>query len=272
MKPIFSLVISLVLLCVPQFATSQSLLTMKTLDSTSLSSFAPTGTLRVGINLGNPILAKEDPISKKLYGVTIDISNEIGKRIALPVKLIPFKTSAVTVDAVRAGDVDLVFVAIDPVRGADISYTPAYIEIEGAYLVKASSSFKTIEEVDTTGNEIVVGKGSAYDLYLTRELKNATLLRAASSQSVVDDFMSGKGNVAAGVKQQLESDAKRYEGLRMLPGRFMVIDQAIGIPKARSGYENINIYLSSVIAELKQSGFIAESMKRHNIQGAKVAE
>ena len=139
-------------------------------------------------------------------------------------------------------------------------------------LVKTLSPLKTNEEVDAAGNEIVVGKGSAYDLYLSREIKNASLLRAASSQAVVDDFMSGKGNVAAGVKQQLESDAKRYEGLRMLPGRFMVINQAIGTPKARANYESTTAYLSNVITELKQSGFISEAMKRHNIQGAKVAD
>lgn len=245
---------------------------MNTISSASFSSFVPTGTLRVGINLGNPILANEDSASGKLYGVTIDIANEIGKRISCPVQLTPFKTAATTLDAVKTGNIDLVFVAIDPVRGADISYTPAYIQIEGAYMVKASSPLQTNEEVDVAGNEIVVGKGSAYDLYLTREIKNANLLRAASSQAVVDDFMSGKGNVAAGVKQQLESDAKRYEGLRMLPGRFMVINQAIGIPKARSNYESTTSFLSSVIAELKQSGFVADAMKRHNIQGARVAE
>ena len=139
-------------------------------------------------------------------------------------------------------------------------------------MVKATSALKSNEEVDVAGNEIVVGKGSAYDLHLTREIKNANLLHAASSQAVIDDFMSGKGNVAAGVKQQLESDAKRYEGLRMLPGRFMVINQAIGIPKSRALYEKTTAYLSSIIAELKQSGFLADAMKRHNIQGAKVAD
>ena len=245
---------------------------MKTINSSTLSSFAPTATLRVGINLGNPILANEKPNTKRLYGVTIDIANEIGKRIALPVQLTPFKTAGATVDAVKTGEIDLVFVTIDPVRGADISYTPAYIQIEGAYMVKAVSTINNNEEVDAVGNEIVVGKGSAYDLHLSREIKNATLLRAASSQAVVDDFMSGQGNVAAGVKQQLESDAKRYEGLRMLPGRFMVINQAIGIPKARTHYKGTTAYLSHVINELKQSGFIADAMKRHNIQGAKVAD
>ena len=242
------------------------------MNHSTIKSFAPTGTLRVGINLGNPILANEDANTKNLYGVTIDIAHEIGKRTSLPVQLIPFKTAGATVDAVKTGEIDLVFVAIDPVRGADISYTPAYIQIEGAYMVKATSPLQNNDEVDVLGTEIVVGKGSAYDLYLTREIKNATLLRASSSQAVIDDFMSGKGNVAAGVKQQLESDAKRYEGLRMLPGRFMVINQAIGIPKARAEHENTTTFLSDVIADLKQSGFVAQAMKRHHIQGAKVAE
>jgi polar amino acid transport system substrate-binding protein len=226
----------------------------------------------VGINLGNPVLAGLDKATQKPKGVTIDIANEIGKRFGIPVELIPFKSAGSTVDAIKTGNIDLIFVAVDPVRGADISYTPPYIQIEGAYMVKADSSLKANEEVDRSGVEIVVGKGSAYDLYLTREIKNAALLRAASSQAVIDDFMTGKGNVASGVKQQLESDAKRYTGLRMLPGRFMVINQAIGIPKARSEYEKITAYLSAIISDLKSSGFVAESMKRHGIEGAKVAD
>ena len=262
----------LVILCISLPGYSQPSRSMKTIDPAVLSSFAPTGTLRVGINLGNPVLANEDPITHQPQGVTIDIANEIGKRIGLPVKLIPFKSAGNTVDALKTGEIDLVFVAIDPVRGADISYTPAYIQIEGAYMVKASSPIQNNEQVDVTANEIVVGKGSAYDLYLTREIKHAILLRAASSQAVIDDFMSGKGNVAAGVKQQLESDAKRYDGLRMLPGRFMAINQAIGIPKARPQYEQTTTYLSAVITQLKQSGFVAQAMQRHKIEGAKVAE
>jgi polar amino acid transport system substrate-binding protein len=264
--------LSLFLACLSQAIYSQPYHPMKMIDPTMISSFAPTGTLRVGINLGNPILANENPTTHELEGVTIDIATEIGKRIGLPVKLIPFKTAGNTVDAVKTGEIDLVFVAIDPVRGADISYTPPYIQIEGAYMVKANSPIQKNEQVDVAGNEIVVGKGSAYDLFLTREIKNATILRAASSQAVVDDFMAGQGNMAAGVKQQLESDAKRYEGLRMLPGRFMVINQAIGIPKARPQYEKTNVYLTDLITQLKQSGFVAQAMQRHQIEGAKVAE
>jgi polar amino acid transport system substrate-binding protein len=245
---------------------------MNSIDPKMIQSFAPTGTLRVGINLGNPVLAGLDETTQKPKGVTIDIANEIGKRSGIPVELIPFKSAGSTVDAIKTGNIDLIFVAIDPVRGADVSYTPPYIQIEGAYMVKGDSALKTNEEVDRSGVEIVVGKGSAYDLYLTREIKNASLLRAASSQAVIDDFMAGKGNVAAGVKQQLESDAKRYTGLRMIPGRFMVINQAIGVPKARIEYEKTTAYLSAIIGDLKFSGFFAESMKHHGIEGAKVAE
>jgi polar amino acid transport system substrate-binding protein len=243
---------------------------MNTLDPSLLNSFAPTGSLRVGINLGNPLLASLDGDAPK--GITVDIANHIASKLQLPIDFTCYQMAGATVDAVKAGGVDLVFVAIDPVRGADISYTPAYIQIEGAYMVKESSSLTKNEEVDVAGNEIVVGKGSAYDLYLTREIKQASLLRSANSQAVVDDFMSGAGNVAAGVKQQLESDAQRYEGLRILPGRFMVINQAIGIPKARVDFDKITAYLSGVIQELKASGFIAEAMLRHQVQGAKVAD
>ncbi len=264
--------IAICLLLMSPFANSQSTRPMNPTNQSMLQSFAPTGTLRVGINLGNPVLASTDVSTQKPKGVTIDIANEIGKRTGLPIELVAFKSAGATVDAIKTGNIDLVFVAIDPVRGEDISYTPAYIQIEGAYMVKASSPIRTNEEVDVAGNEIVVGKGSAYDLYLTREIKNATILRAPSSQAVIDDFMSGQGNIAAGVKQQLESDAARYTGLRMLPGRFMVINQAIGTPKARPNYEKTSAYLSAIIAELKASGFISEAMKRHGIEGARVAE
>ncbi|MBU3636532.1 ABC transporter substrate-binding protein [Polynucleobacter sp. es-MAR-4] len=245
---------------------------MHKLNPSALSSFAPTGILRVGINLGNPLLASLDENTGKPKGITVDIANHIASNLQLPIAFTCYQMAGATVEAVKSGDIDLVFVAIDPIRGTDISYTPAYIQIEGAYMVKESSPLTKNEDVDAAGNEIVVGKGSAYDLYLTREIKQASLLRSANSQAVVDDFMSGAGNVAAGVKQQLESDAQRYEGLRLLPGRFMVINQAIGIPKARINFERTNVYLSNEIEQLKTSGFIAEAMQRHQVQGAKVAE
>ncbi|MBU3620799.1 ABC transporter substrate-binding protein [Polynucleobacter sp. CS-Odin-A6] len=260
------------LICISQWIFASPNITNHS-DVAMMKSFAPTGTLRVGINIGNPVLAgsidKSEPQPK---GISIDIAREISIQSKLPIELISYQSASATVEALKANQLDLIFVAIDPVRGADTSYTPPYIQIEGAYLVKASSPLKNNAEVDVDGNEIVVGKGSAYDLYLTREIKNAALLRAANSQSVVDDFVSGKGNVAAGVRQQLEADIKRYADLRLLPGCFMVINQAIGISKTRPEVDKTTAYLSGIITELKASGFIAQAMKRHGIEGAKVAE
>src|SRR5699024_9142072 len=125
------------------------------------------------------------------------------------------------------------FFAIDPVRGAGISFTAPYVLIEGAYLVADASPLQDNSEVDQPGTRVAVGKGSAYDLYLTRELRHAEIVRAPTSPAVVDVYLEQELDVAAGVKQQLELDAGRVGGLRLLPGRFMVIQQAMGLPKGR---------------------------------------
>ena len=161
------------------------------------------------------------------------------------------------------------FFAIDPVRGAGIQFTPPYVNIEGAYLVRQDSKLKANEEVDQAGHRIAVGNGSAYDLYLTREIKRAQLVKAATSQAVVDTFVGQNLEIAAGVRQQLESDAKRLGGLRLLPGRFMVIHQAMGMGKGRS--QAAHDYLSAYVEEMKASGFVANALKRHGIEGAAVA-
>ena len=203
-----------------------------TLDPALRGVFAPTGTLRAAINLGNPILANADA-QGQAFGISVDLARELGGRLGVPVELNVVKTAAASVDLVTNGPADIGFFAIDPVRGAGIAFTAAYVLIEGCYLVAEASPLKANEEVDRAGTRIAVGQGSAYDLYLTREIKNATLVRAPSSPLVVDTFVQQKLDVAAGVKQQLEADAKRIGGLRLLPGRFMVIQPAMGVAKTR---------------------------------------
>jgi polar amino acid transport system substrate-binding protein len=149
-----------------------------------------------------------------------------------------------------------------------MEYTAPYVIIEGAYLVRSASPMQRNEEVDRAGTRVVVGRGSAYDLFLTRELKAATLVRAPTSPQVTDVFLAQNLDVAAGVKQQLEADAKRVAGVRLLPGRFMVIQQAMGVPKGRTGAQ---AWLSAYIEEMKASGFVAEALQRHRIEGAAVA-
>jgi polar amino acid transport system substrate-binding protein len=158
--------------------------------------------------------------------------------------------------------------AIDPVRAADMEYTAPYVIIEGAYLVRQGSPLRSNAEVDRSGTRVAVGRGSAYDLFLTRELKAATILRAPTSPEVTDFFLAQNLDVAAGVKQQLEADARRVGGVRLLPGRFMVIEQAMGVPKGRRAAQE---WLSSFIEEMKSAGFVAAALQRHGIEGAAVA-
>jgi polar amino acid transport system substrate-binding protein len=225
------------------------------------------GTLRAAINFGNPILATR-AADGSARGVSVDLAREAARRLGLPVELVLFESAGAVVDAVKARRVDLAFVAIDPVRAADMDYTAPYVIIEGAYLVRNDSARQRNDEVDRAGTRIAVGRGSAYDLYLTRALKAATLVHAPTSPAVTDVFLAQGLEVAAGVRQQLEADAKRVGGVRLLPGRFMVIEQAMGVPKGRAASQ---VWLSGFIEEMKASGFVAEALRRHAIEGAAVA-
>lgn len=224
--------------------------------------------LRVAINLGNPILARRDPSHGQVSGVSVDMATELARRCGLAPEWVVVETAAASVEAVTQGRADVGFFAIDPVRGQGISFTAPYVLIEGSYLVRQDSSLTHNDQVDRAGQRIAVGKGSAYDLYLTREIRHAELVRAPSSPLVVDTFLLQGLEVAAGVKQQLEADARRLPGLRLLPGRFMVIQQAMGCPKSR---EAATKPLAAFVEEMKASGFVSDALKRHGIQGATVA-
>ena len=233
------------------------------------TAFAPTGTLRASINLGNPILANKNASTGEVFGVSIDLARALGAELGVPVQLVVFDTAAKSVEAVKAGQADIGFFAIDPLRGEGVRFSAAYVQIEGAYLVRQTSKLQDNSEVDRAGTTVMVGKGSAYDLYLTREIKAATLLRAASSPAVVDTFIAQNADVAAGVKQQLQADAARIPGLRLLPGRFMVIEQAMGVQANRG--DAAQQALRAFVERAKASGFVADALKRHGIQGAVVA-
>jgi polar amino acid transport system substrate-binding protein len=239
-----------------------------TLSSSLLQAFAPTGTLRASINLGNPILAHRTD-SGEPGGVSVDLARELASRLGVPVSFTAFDTAAKSVDTVTNEAADIGFFAIDPLRGAGIAFTAPYVLIEGCYLVRDSSPLTSNDEVDREGNRIMVGKGSAYDLFLTREIRQAQIVRTESSQAVVEAFLRENLEVAAGVKQQLEADAARTPGLRLLDGRFMVIQQAMGLPKSRG--DEAAAYLRAYVEDAKRSGFVADALARHGIKGASVA-
>jgi polar amino acid transport system substrate-binding protein len=232
----------------------------------------PNGKLRASINLGNPILANKNAGTGEIFGVSVDLSRELAKRLGVELELKVFDAAAKSVAAVTSNEADIGFFAIDPLRGEGISFTAAYVHIEGYYLVKQDSPLKLNAEVDKSGVRVTAAKGSAYDLYLTRSLKNATLVHSVTSPAVVDTFLQNGTDVAAGVKQQLESDILRLQGkakLRLLDTNFMVIAQAMGIPNTRGAAAHD--YMKKFVEEMKRSGFVAASLKRHNIQGAAVA-
>jgi len=233
----------------------------------AIAELGASGKLRAAINFGNPILANRGA-NGDARGVSVDLAREAARRLDLPVELVLFNSAGAVVEAVKSRQVDLAFVAIDPVRAADMDYTAPYVIIEGAYLVRSASPLQRNEEVDRAGTRVAVGRGSAYDLYLTRELKAASLVHAATSPAVTDLFLAQQLEVAAGVKQQLEADARRVGGVRLLPGRFMVIEQAMGVPKGRLAAQ---AWLSGFIEEMKASGFVADALRRHGIEGAAVA-
>lgn len=233
-----------------------------------LSILAPGGTLRASINLGNPILARLDG-NGHAAGVSVDLARAFALRLGVNVEFVVVDSAGKSVDLVTQEKADIGFFAVDPLRGAGIVFTAPYVLIEGAYLVRNTSPLRDNAEVDSSGLYVTVGKGSAYDLYLTRELKNAGIVRAPTSPAVVDTFIAQNLDVAAGVKQQLESDAQRITGLRLLPGRFMVIQQAMGLPIGR-GLASSKV-LHQFVEDMKSTGFVADALARHGIEGATVA-
>jgi polar amino acid transport system substrate-binding protein len=238
-------------------------------DPAVVESLAPTGRLRASINLGNPILAVRDQASGDATGVSVDLARALAARLGIEAELVVVDAAGKSVDAVANERADVGFFAIDPLRASNIEFTKPYVLIEGSYLVRAGSPIRTNDDVDRPGYRVVVGKASAYDLYLSRSLKRAELVRAPTSPQVTDFFLSEKADVAAGVRQQLEADARRLPGLRLLDGRFMVIEQAMGLPKSRGPLAAA--YLSAFVEDMKASGFVATALVRHGIEGAKVA-
>ena len=224
---------------------------------------APSGTLRVGINFGNMVLAQGTPDAPR--GITPDLSRELGKRLGVPIEFIAFDAAGKTFEALKAGKIDIVFLAIEPVRAAEVEFTAPYVLIEGVYIVAKDSPLKTIADVDRDGVRIGVNQDSAYDLFLTRTLKHAKLVRAESG---VDLFVKEKLEAAAGIKQPLAALAKTNPNLRLVDGRFMEIRQAMGTPKGRAAGAR---YLRTFVEEMKASGFVADALRRSHQPDAAVA-
>jgi polar amino acid transport system substrate-binding protein len=240
-----------------------------TAKADALKDLAPGGKLRAAINFGNSVLAQKDPATGEPKGITPDLARELGRRLGVPVEFATYEAAGKVFDAVKTGAWDIAFVAIEPVRAAEIEFSAAYVIIEGTYMVPKDSALKTIADVDKPGVRIAVGLKSAYDLYLTRTIKNATIVRATAGggRAMIDMFLNDKLEVAAGVRQPLVAYAKEHPDMRVMDGHFMEIQQAMGTPKGRTAGAE---YLRAFVEDVKASGFVAEALKRSG-QSAAVA-
>jgi polar amino acid transport system substrate-binding protein len=239
-----------------------------------LKDLAPTGKLRAAINFGNAVLAQKGPGGEP-KGVTPDLAAALAKRLNVPVEFVPYEAAGKVFEGAKAGDWDIGFIAIEPVRAADIDFTAPYVIIEGTYMVQKDSPLKEIGDVDKAGIRIAVGRASAYDLYLTRTIKNATVVRAAvgGGKAMIEMWVNDKLDVAAGVRQQLEAYAKDHPEVRIMSGAFQQIQQAMGMPKKDGQVVRPAgaAYLKAFVEEMKASGFVAAALQRHRIEGASVA-
>lgn len=237
------------------------------IEASIIREFTPTGRLRAALNLGNAVLAHSRTARERPAGVTIDLSRRFAALLGVEVELLQFETAALSGAAVADGQADIGFMAIDPKRAERIHFTAPYVQIEGCYLVRDGSPLRANEDVDRAGTRVVVGDGSAYELFLSRTLKHASVVKVATSEAVVDAFLADlAAQVAAGVRQQLEADARRVGGVRLLPGRFMVIEQAMAMPRGRSA--QAQQVLESFLAEQRRSGFVRDALQHHGIEGA----
>ena len=238
-------------------------------QSSVRKAFTPKAKLRASINLGNPLLANRSSETDQPFGISIDLATELARRLEVELDLVVFDAAGKSVSAVESEEADVGFFAIDPKRGEKINFTAPYVLITGSYAVRAGSEISELGQVDRKNQTVVVGRGSAYDLYLSRTLENATIIYAPTSADVVDMFFDGNYDVAAGVTQQLELDKRRHPELQILDEPFMTIRQAMGLPKTRG--PEATVFLARFVEEAKQSGFVSDAIRRHQVEGATIA-
>lgn len=229
--------------------------------------FAPSGTLRVALNLSNFLLVKSAATGGEAVGIAPDLGRDLAAALGLPVSFVAYPSPGDLAAAVSQGAWDVGLIGADPLRAAEIAFTPAYLEIEASYLVRDDSPLQTVEQVDRPGMRIAVGDKTAYDMYLRRTLQHATLHRAPGLEGSFQLFVEQQLDALAGLRPRLASDQARIAGSRVLPGRFMAVQQAIGVPIARQAAA---AWLLEFVREAKRAR-VAELIQRHGVQGVSVA-
>jgi polar amino acid transport system substrate-binding protein len=229
--------------------------------------FAPSGTLRVGLNHGNFLLVTPGTTADP-RGVAPDLARELGRRLGLPIQFVNYDTAGKLGDGAKAGAWDVAFLGAEPQRAAEIAFTAAYLEIPSTYLVPAGSPIRSVADVDREGVRIAVAEQSAYGLYLSRNIKHARLVLTSGLDASFEAFVSQKLEALAGLRPRLLTDVQKLPGARILDGQFTGVQQAIGTPKARAAAA---AYLRGFVEDVKASGLVAQTIARNAVQGVTVA-
>jgi polar amino acid transport system substrate-binding protein len=229
---------------------------------------APTGKIRAGINYGNFILATKDKATGESRGVAVDLANDLGRRLGVPVEIVAYDSVAAMGDAAPSGAWDIAFLGSDPAREKIMSFTAAYIELDATYLVPGASPLKNASEVDRAGLRITAPARANYELYLQRNLKQAKLLSVANNDAALELMTTGKADALAGLTQGLVNMSAKLPGSRIVEGRFMAVQQSIAVPKGRDAGL---AYLRSVVEDAKASGLVARAVDKTGAKGVTVA-
>jgi polar amino acid transport system substrate-binding protein len=232
------------------------------------SELAPTGKLRVGLNMSNFLLTAKDPATGEPKGLAADLGRELGKRLGVSVELLPYPNPGALADAAGTGVWDVGFLGAEPQRANEIDFTAAYVEIEATYLVPRGSPLKSIAEVDRKGVRIVVPERSAYELYLTRTVQHAELIRVKGADAAFQRFADDKLDALAGLRPRLVTDQEGLPGSRILDGNFTAVQQAAGTPKGRPAGAK---YLKEFIEDIKATGLVARTIEKNKVRGLTVA-
>lgn len=232
------------------------------MDPEVRSQLASAGVLRAGINLGNPVIAQADPAGGDPRGVGPDLARELARLAGVPLRFVIFDSAGKMAAAATRDVWDIAFLAADPARAHEIQFSAPYLHIEGTYLVRDESPFRILADLDREGVRIAVGEKTAYDLFLTRSLKQAQLVRAPTSRAAIDAFLAGALDAVGGVRQPLLAASRKNPGLRVLEQGFMCIGQAAGIPRGRPAAAE---YLAAFIENARRSGFVQRSLSRSGV-------
>jgi polar amino acid transport system substrate-binding protein len=237
------------------------------ISSAARSELAPGGKLRVGLNYGNFLLVLKDGPGGEPRGIAPDLGRELAKRVGVPLEFVRFDQAGKLADAVKDGKCDVGFLGAEPQRANEIAFTVAYLEIPVTFLVPSGSPIKAIADVDREGVRIAVADRSAYDLFLSRTIKQAELVRAQGIDASYQLFVDQKLDALAGLKPRLVSDAEKLPGSRILDGQITGVQQAVGTPKVRAAAAQ---FLGSFVEDLKQSGLVSQIIAKHGVRGVVV--